>query len=153
LGSTEVALIVAGGEGAVPGVARSARWAFRTVITVHAIDAFAQAVLAGGFLDGRFELLGLHRDNAILGVVVLGYLQILVAVLYWRPGGGPAWPLAASAVISAAESLQIVLGFTRRIALHVPLGVAIIAGMALLAAWAWRGTFGQRRGSSPESRP
>jgi len=121
------------------------RWILRGVISVHALDAFAQAVLAGGFLNGNYDLLGLHRVNAIAGVVVLGYLQLAITVLYWRPFGGVGWPMLASAAISAAESLQIVLGFDRSIAIHVPLGVAIIVAVAMLATWAWRGSFGLRR--------
>ncbi len=132
-------------DGKQPRVAAPAQWAFRTVITLHGLDAFAQAVLAGAFLNGNYEMLALHRLNAVLGVVVLGYLQLLVALLYWRPSGGPAWPLLTSVGISAAESLQIVLGFQRQIGVHVPLGVGITAGVIVLATWAWRGTFGQRR--------
>lgn len=125
-------------------VVRPIRWGFRALISVHALDAFAQAVLAGGFLNGSYDMLGLHRDNAIMGVVVLGYLQIVVAALYWRPAGGTLWPALASVGIAAAESLQIVLGFNRVVGLHVPLGVAIIAAMTVLTAWAWRGSFGLR---------
>ena len=128
-----------------PLVHRLMRWTLRGVVSVHALDAFTQAVLAGGFLNGNYDMLGVHRVNAIAGVVVLGYLQLVITVLYWRPFGGAAWPILASAAISAAESLQIVLCFDRSIAIHVPLGVAIIVATAMLASWAWRGSFGLRR--------
>jgi hypothetical protein len=127
-----------------PLVARRLRWVFCALITVHALDAFAQAVLAGGFLNGTYSMLGLHRDNGI-GLVLLGYLQIGVAIAYWRPGGGPAWPLWVCLGISVAETVQYFLGLGRLIGIHVPLGVAIIVGAVMLAQWAWRDTFGRRR--------
>lgn len=127
-------------------VARTIRRALRIVITVHALDAFAQAVLAGGFLNGYYGLLGLHRYNAILGVVILGYLQLAVAILYWRPGRGRGWPALACLGISAAESLQIVFGFERMLSVHVPLGVAIVMIMTIMTIWVWRPTLAQVEG-------
>lgn len=125
-------------------VGRPIRWGFRTVISVHALSAFAQAVLAGGFLNGNYDMLGLHGGISATGVEILGYLQVVVAVLYWRPAGGVLWPALASVAIAAAENVQITLGFDRTIGLHVPLGVVIIAAMTVLATWAWRGSFGLR---------
>src|SRR3954454_1484430 len=122
------------------------RWTFRGLITLHAFLVFLQAVLAGAFLDGHFAMLGVHRENAI-GLVVLGYVQIVVAVAYWRPGGGAVWPLWACVALSVAETVQFFLGLGRLIGLHVPLGVAIIVCAVLLAQWAWRDTFGRRRDS------
>jgi hypothetical protein len=62
----------------------------------------------------------------------------LTAVLEWKPGGGPGWPLAVSAVLFAAVAVQIMLGYARVLALHVPLGVLIIVGIVELFMWAWR---------------
>jgi hypothetical protein len=105
---------------------------------------FAQAVLAGGFLNGNYAMLGLHRDNGI-GLVLLGYLQILVAAGYWRAGRAPAWLFWVCVGISVAETGQFFLGLGRLIGLHVPLGVAIVVGVVLLAQWAWRPVFVRRR--------
>jgi hypothetical protein len=143
------------GRGAVVGeelqIDVGPRWTFRALITLHAFLVFLQAVLAGAFLDGHYAMLGLHRENAI-GLVVLGYVQILVAVAYWRPGGGAVWPLWACVAMSVAETVQFFLGLGRLIGLHVPLGVAIIVCAVLLAQWAWRDTFGRRRDSGGGTR-
>src|SRR3954451_21501306 len=127
-----------------PLVDRRLRQALRTLITLHALEVFAQSVLAGAFLDGHYSMLALHRENAIV-LVLLGYVQVLVATAYWRPGGGPSWPLWASVALSVAETVQFFLGLGRLIGLHVPLGVTIIVCTVLLAQWAWGGSFGRRR--------
>jgi hypothetical protein len=124
--------------------ASGVRRVFRALITVHALEVFAQAVLAGGFLNGNYAMLGLHRDNAI-GLVVLGYVQVLVAGWYWRARGGPVWLLWVCVGLSVVETGQFFLGLGRLIGLHVPLGVAIVVGVVLLAQWAWRPVVGGPR--------
>jgi hypothetical protein len=113
------------------------RQVFRAAVTGEAVFAFAQAVLAGGFLAGHYELLAQHRDNAtITGIVEL--VVLAAAVVQWKPGGGPLWPVAVSAGLFAAEAVQILLGYARVLVVHIPLGVAVIAGITLLLVWAWR---------------
>jgi hypothetical protein len=134
---------------ALPGtmerhVARTARWALRTVITVQTLDLFAQAMLAGHFLNGSYGSLRLHSTNGTI-IGIIGIAQMVAALLYWRPGGGAGWPTLASLGLFITEALQIALGHSRVIAVHVPLGVAIVAAMTLMTAWAWRPTFRQRR--------
>jgi hypothetical protein len=123
-------------------------WVLRWVITLHGLEVFAQAVLAGRFLAGDYDMVQLHAVNAIIAVSV-GYLNILAAILYWRPGGGPAWPMYATIGLSVAETIQIILGFARVIGLHVPLGVLIIVITTLLAVWAWRVQLGPRPAVPP----
>jgi hypothetical protein len=112
-------------------------WTLRIVVTVEAVLVFDQAVFAGQFLAGDFGALGVHRTNAdVLGTVAV--LQLIAAVLLWRPGRGPAWPIAVAATLFALINLQIALGFARVIAVHVPLGVAITIGTIHLLASVWR---------------
>lgn len=114
-----------------------ARWVFRVAVTCEALFAFAQAVLAGGFLAGHYQLLALHKENAtVTGVAAV--VMTLVAVAQWRPGRGPLGPVFVSAGLFAAEAAQIVLGYARVLAIHIPLGVSIIAAIVLLLVWAWR---------------
>lgn len=97
---------------------------------------FNQAVFAGQFLDGAFPQLLVHRENATYaGIVVI--VSAIAAVLQRWPGGGPWWPIVASAGIFGLIAVQIVLGFARVISIHVPLGVATIMIAAGLAVWAW----------------
>jgi len=113
------------------------RTLFRWFVTVAAVLAFAQAALAGAFLNGHYGALNLHSINATLATLAaLG--MVVVGVLIWRPGRGAAWPALVSLGVLAAEVLQITLGFARSLSLHVPLGVAIIAGLIVLTLRVWR---------------
>jgi hypothetical protein len=110
---------------------------FRITSTVAAVMLFDQAVFAGQFLDGSYDSLHVHRENATLaGISVL--ISALAAVLLRWPGRGPWWPIAASLGMFGLIALQIVLGFARAVSVHVPLGVATIMLAVLLAVWAWR---------------
>ncbi|MGW3632152.1 hypothetical protein ACWD7F_18645 [Streptomyces sp. NPDC005122] len=114
-----------------------ARWVFRTTVTTQALLAFAQPVLIGGFLQGRYESLELHKENATFtGVAAM--VMVLAAVVQWQPGRGPAWPVFASLAVVAAIVAQIIMGYARTLAVHVPLGVLIVASDVLLLVWVWK---------------
>jgi hypothetical protein len=121
------------------------RWLLRIAITLHALDAFTQAVLAGRFLSGDYGMLQTHLANANFGVSSISTVQIITAILYWRPGGGRGWPVLASLALTGIEAVQIALGVNRVIGIHVPLGVLIILISAALSVWAWRPAFDRRR--------
>jgi|SRR6478609_6646057 len=124
--------------------AQELRWPLLAVITAQAITAFTQSVLAGAFLDGHFALLRVHRLNAYWGVVGVSYLQVLLALAYWRRGELPRWVVLVSVGLAVANSVEVMLGLGRVIGLHVPVGVSIISANLLLAAWAWRDRLGRR---------
>jgi hypothetical protein len=125
-------------------VARPAWLGLRVLLTLHALLVFAQPVLAGRFMAGDYRMLSVHQTNSTV-IGILGYVQVIVAFLYWRPAGGVVWPAMASLGISAAETVQILLGYARSIAIHVPLGVLVVLVNVLMVIWAWRPGFGQRR--------
>jgi hypothetical protein len=127
------------------------RWTFRTVITLHALAAIGQAVLAGRFLSGDYEMLRLHFLNS-QAVGGLAIAQVVAGVVYWRRGGGPAWPALASFALLALEPFQIAAGIKRVIGIHVPLGVLIVSATVVFAVWAWRPTFGLRRSGARDRR-
>ena len=112
-------------------------WLFRITVTVAAVVAFLQAVLAGEFLAGHFGMLAMHRDNSTVAVVA-ALVMVVAGVLLWRPGRGPWWPAVAAAVVLVAEVVQAFLGYSRVLSLHVPLGVLIVAVFPLLLVRAWR---------------
>jgi hypothetical protein len=112
-------------------------WPFRIVMTVAAVLLFDQAVFAGQFLAGTFGALHTHRDNATYsGVAVLAAAAAAVPIRW--PGRGPVWPLPACLGLFGLIALQILIGFRRLLAVHVPLGVAILGLGAALAVWSWR---------------
>jgi len=113
------------------------RWPFRVAISAATTLLALQAVLAGQFLAGTYDALRLHRENAtVAGIVVV--VAAAAAVPIWRPGHGPLWPAFACLGLFGLIAAQIALGFARLVAVHVPLGIAVI-GLALRLTWyAWR---------------
>jgi cytochrome bd-type quinol oxidase subunit 2 len=97
----------------------------RVVLWLLAVAVFAQAVLAGLFLDGGDAWREWHAVNGMLVLPLLALIQVVLAVLVWRRGRGPGWLAVASGGLLVALLVQSVLGMTSQVAIHVPLGVAI----------------------------
>jgi hypothetical protein len=110
---------------------------FRVVATLFALATVLQPFLAGIFLSGSFSALTMHE---ITGQAVggLGVLDLICAVLLWRVRGGSSIPVRFAAALLAMAVLQIFMGYGRILALHVPLGVAMVIGVGRLAVYAWR---------------
>ena len=110
---------------------------FRVVTTVHAAMTVVQAIAAGALLQASTTGLVVHQ--AVGGTLLLvATAQVPVALLAWRPGRLPAWPIALSAGLVVAETAQVALGASGVLAFHVPLGVAIVGTAVGLAVWALR---------------
>ncbi|MFI0424735.1 hypothetical protein [Spongiactinospora sp. 9N601] len=112
-------------------------WSLRVLTTVHLLGVLGQAVLAGMFVTGDVDMLALHSDNALYTHVV-SILLTVAAVLVWRPGRGPSWPAWAGGALVVVETVQIVLGQDRRLALHMPLGMLIFGVSLMVTLWSWR---------------
>jgi hypothetical protein len=111
-------------------------WVLRTVLTLQALDAFLQPVLAGRFLSGDFAMLALHRQNG----TYVGGLSMAVLVLTfitWRLYHVQGRVVAGLGVLGPIAGLQIFLGFARSLSIHIPLGVAFIALSGWLMFWVW----------------
>ena len=104
-----------------PGIVRG----MRVVLWLLAVAVFAQAVLAGLFLDGGDAWRGWHAINGMLVLPLLALVQVGLAVVVWRRGRGPGWLAVASVGLLVALLVQSLLGMTSQVAAHVPLGVAI----------------------------
>jgi hypothetical protein len=125
------------GLAAEAGPPRWPLWVFRGTATLAAIMLFDQAVFAGQFLAGTYDALLVHRENATFAGISVVVSAIGAVLLRW-PGRGPWWPIAACLGLFGLIALQIIIGFARLLALHVPLGVMIIILATGLAVWAWR---------------
>jgi hypothetical protein len=99
--------------------------ALHLVLRLLAVAVFAQAVFAGLFLDGNGSWLGWHEANASL-IQLLALVQALLAVAVWRTGRGPGWLALAGVALLLAVVVQAGAGYDHQLALHVPLGVAIL---------------------------
>ena len=112
---------------------RSVR-AMRVVLGLLAVAVFAQAVLAGLFLDGGDSWRDWHAINGMLVLPLLALAQVVLAVLVWRGGYGSGWLTVASVGLLVALLVQNVMGMTSQVAVHVPLGVAIFGLIGTLLA-------------------
>ncbi|MEV2214610.1 hypothetical protein AB0H86_24680 [Streptomyces sp. NPDC050997] len=113
------------------------RWpltVLRTSTCVLLLLTLAQPVLAGMFITGDTDLLDLHALNATL-VSVMSWLTVAAAVTLWRPGGGPAWPIGLTLLIAGLVEAQSGFGYARQLYLHIPLGVALVAGLTAQTYW------------------
>ena len=112
-----------------PATAGAARPALtqmlRLVLWLLAVSVLAQAVLAGLFLDGNDAWRDWHAANGMVLLPLLALVQVVLAILVWRPTRGPGWPAIASVGLLVAILLQITMGQAGQLAVHVPLGVAI----------------------------
>lgn len=127
-----------GADGVASAERTSPQWprkALRVVAGVQATLLFVQAVLAGHLLAGNAIARSVHQELGTEGITWIALIAIVLAVLAWRPGRGPAWPIAAAAVAFGAVILQIGMGFEGRVSVHVPLGVAILVINLALALW------------------
>ena len=112
-------------------------WTLRVVLSLHCAVICAQPILAGYFLAGEVDAMNLHGPIGST-VWMLGFLQIVAACIYWLGGGGHPWPLLASALLMAAEFVQLTFGYLQNFAVHVPLGTAIVAVVIWMTIWSFR---------------
>jgi hypothetical protein len=123
---------------------------FRVVAVLHAALTIVQAVAAGGILQASTVGLVVHQAGAGL-LWLVSLVQVPVAALAWRPGGLPAWPIGVSAGLVVAETAQVAVGATGVLAVHVPLGVAIVGAAVCLAAWVLRARPRRAAGTGPRA--
>lgn len=122
-------------EGSDPTAPANLIWVLRLLVLLHTLIALAQAVFAGTFLDGEPSALRLHQLTGTSVITIVSVLQLIVAVLCWRRQQLAAWFALAAFGVFVADMIQIGLGFTDRLMLHVPVGAAIF-GVSLTMLFA-----------------
>ncbi|MBQ1122308.1 hypothetical protein [Streptomyces sp. B15] len=110
--------------------------ALRTVATLFFLLLLIQPVLAGMFISGDVDLLKLHETNSFV-ISITSWFQVLAAVLVWRPGRGPLWPIGATVLLSFTVVMQDGWGYARELDLHIPVGVFMVAASTALLHWAY----------------
>lgn len=119
------------------GATAGTLWILRLLSGVQAVLLLAQPILAGRFLDGDFPSLSQHGAVGLL-LMGLAWLVVIAAVLVWRPGRLPAWPIAVAAACAVLLPIQLGMGHARLLAVHLVLGVGLVAAGVAVAIWAWR---------------
>lgn len=108
----------------------------RAIATVHGVAIFAQAVSAGRYLIGDYDMLAVHNLGAEV-VFGLGLAQLVAALVLWGLGG-PRWPSVVSLALALGEVGQVFAGLAGALDLHVPLGGALITGAVVMLVALWR---------------
>lgn len=121
---------------AVPRSRQIAVTGLRVTAVVQVVGILLQAILAGFILTDRPGTLDMHFLGGMI-VLVSGLVQLVFAVIYWRPGRGTARLIIVTAVIFLAEFAQFGLGADGGLLVHIPLGVALFGGSVRFVAMAW----------------
>ncbi|WP_112242811.1 hypothetical protein [Kribbella monticola] len=108
----------------------------RVVAVVHAVALCLQPVLAGVYLNGSGTAVRIHEPIG-LAVVFLCLGQLLIATIWWRTGGR-ALALGLTAAMLAGEVLQVAMGYTRNLLLHIPVGITLVGTGLAVAVWVCR---------------
>jgi hypothetical protein len=116
---------------------RTSLHVLRWVAVLHTLALVIQPVLAGVYLSGDADAMQLQSVNALV-VTGLDVIQLICAIVFTWKGRGRSWPIYTSLGIALAVEVQVGVGFERMMAIHVPLGVSIIALQLLLTVWLFR---------------
>ena len=124
-------------------------WTWRVWMLLYLASALAQPVLAGAYLEGDYDAIGLHGINgaALLSLMVLGAGALALGCALTARSAW--WPLPVVAVLFVAQGVQIGMGHSRALLVHVPLGVGIIVAVAGLTLWVWSPRLPAGRGRRP----
>ena len=107
---------------------------YRGVLIVNVTAMLLQSVFAERLLGGDARSLLLHERTAKF-LVLLAVAQLMLAIYLRIRSNFPRWIPIASAGLLLAEVIEFAAGDLHRLALHVPLGVAIFGGMLRQLLW------------------
>lgn len=130
-------------------------WLLRVVAAVQLIMMALQPVLAGLFLDGELDAIAVHSLSGSM-LVLTDIVQAVVALIYVLAGRGKLWPLLLTIVMWMPIGIQIGMGHSRDMLVHIPLGVTLLVLQVVLFVWlcgksaSQPRTWGTRSGASRE---
>lgn len=108
---------------------------WRLVLLLLTAVLASQPITMGLYLSGRYPMIDLHRTLGS-GVAAVALLSAALAVAY-AVTGGRVWVVPVSVALFLAVGFQIGAGYERNLAVHLPLGVAVVGGAVALAGWSW----------------
>jgi len=122
---------------------RPSLYLLRLLGSVHALLALSQALTIGQYFGGNYPMLRVHAVAA--GILILAAASLALVALLYAVAGGRIWVAVVCPLCYLAEGLQIGAGYDRSLAVHVPLGVTIVASALLVAGWSWSRSAGRTR--------
>jgi hypothetical protein len=105
---------------------------FRAAVFGQTIAVLGQALLAGLAISGDARALAAHMINGGLALLISG-VQVVFGVL--MKSQLPRWALIASVALFLGEGIQMASGRLHLFAVHLPLGLALFAGLVPLVLW------------------
>lgn len=114
--------------------------------TAHLVLVLAQPVLAGLFLTGNVDAIAVH--SAIGSALAAVAIVLIATTLIYVVRRGSLWVLPAAVVLFFAVGLQIGMGYSRVLQIHIPLGVAIVMAALAFAVWVWTPSAARPRGGA-----
>ncbi|MDR8410131.1 hypothetical protein MTP10_15465 [Nonomuraea sp. 3-1Str] len=144
----ETAPVPHGSAPQVPGPRRSGQvsagllYGLRIVVVAQAASLLVAASLAGQAV-GAGE--AMRESHVMAGMVVhlVALVQVVLAVLVWRPGRGAGWPALASVALLVVGMAQHVTWLW--LGAHLPNGVALFGLIVAMLVWVWSPRAGVRR--------
>ena len=106
----------------------------RIVLIGSVLTMLVQATFAGKMLGGDDQAANLHEMTAKV-LVLLGCVQLGMAILLRSMNLCPRWLVAASALLLIAEVAEFAMGHLHYVMVHVPLGVGIFGGAVRQQVW------------------
>lgn len=101
---------------------------------------------AQGGVDGAGDIDAIAAHGLIGSLLAAaGLVLIGLTLLYVLAGRGRLWVVPAGVVLFLAIGIQVGAGYSRDLALHVPLGVAVVPASVLLGNWVWSPSAGRSR--------
>jgi hypothetical protein len=126
--------IAAAAPSPVERTPRKSLWALRILAILHAVATVMQPVLAGSYLSGSVDSLAMHEMNA--HIVTLFAMAMFVAGLVYAIAGRGRWRVAFAPIgMFLLEFVQEIFGYSQSLAVHIPLGVAVVLINVLFAIW------------------
>ncbi|TQL66277.1 hypothetical protein FB381_0127 [Nocardioides albertanoniae] len=115
---------------------RISLFCFRAVAVLTALLAIGQPISIGSYFDGTFAALGFHSAGA-------AFLELVAFVMVIAAGAvvamrGRWWFLWSSVAVFLLVYLQAILGYTRVLQVHVPVGVLTVGVVVAVAVAALR---------------
>lgn len=105
--------------------------ALRVVAVLHALSFVLQPVLAGLFLSGQDDAVDLHATNAVI-LVLLCLILTVLAFPAWRRGLMPRAVFTTALGLLVFEVVEMAVGSSHILWLHIPIGVLMMGGFATL---------------------
>ncbi|MCF6471441.1 hypothetical protein FAF44_24045 [Nonomuraea sp. MG754425] len=116
-------------------------YGLRLAVTAQA----AALVVAASFAGQAVESESMIETHVLAGLIVhlVALVQVVLAVLVWRPGRGAGWPALASLALFLAGMLQHVTWLW--LGAHLPAGVVLFGLIVAVLVWAWSPAAARRR--------